>query len=503
MADPILIWNYVALEANRRDHTGAMAAVNQRGPTRSSRALAMVHIAIHDAYFGAAPPGAGGNPGNHPTYLGANLPNVPPGAAAHPDVSIANAAHDVLVELYPSQRDMFADRLQELMATLGPTPTPPQQGAITFGKDVARAIINLRRSDDMDERAGQASPAIVPFPPFDPAKGRHRVDPFNPEQGLLGRGYGAVKHFVLPTWEPLDSPPGWAPRNPPAGMPPAVQPFNPNDPAYRRSLQEVRRLGRRAGSNRTPDQTAVALYWAYDGAMNLGTPPRLYNQILRKIVTARSEPVHRNARLFALVNAAMADAAIDAWYYKYFYNLWRPVVGIREDDPSLGPETSAGRPINADADPFWEPLGSPRTNEVGARAFTPQFPAYPSGHATFGAAAFEVVRLFYKVPPERRDEITVDFVSDELDGMNRDSDGSVRTRHERRFPSLLDVIFENGVSRVYLGVHWDFDATTADEAKQLLNLKNNVGGIPLGRRIAQEIFRQGFHPHQLKSPAKP
>jgi vanadium chloroperoxidase len=88
----------------------------------------------------------------------------------------------------------------------------------------------------------------------------------------------------------------------------------------------------------------------------------------------------------------MADAGIASWFYKYKYQLWRPVLGIREYDDSFwagGEPVSHG--LHPRCDPWWVPLGSPRTNEPGRRSFTPPFPAYPSGHATFGAAAFEAI----------------------------------------------------------------------------------------------------------------
>ena len=105
----------------------------------------------------------------------------------------------------------------------------------------------------------------------------------------------------------------------------------------------------------------------------------------------------QNARLFALVNAAMGDAGVLAWDEKYRWDLWRPVVGVREHEPSMGSGGAAGSVLDADCDPGWLPLGAPRTNEPGRPDFTPPFPAYPSGHATFGAAALESVRRFYKV----------------------------------------------------------------------------------------------------------
>jgi vanadium chloroperoxidase len=82
------------------------------------------------------------------------------------------------------------------------------------------------------------------------------------------------------------------------------------------------------------DETCIGIYWGYDGARELGTPPRLYNQIVRKLANRDPTPRHRTLGCFALVNVAMADAGILAWDQKYIHDLWRPVVGIREHDTS-------------------------------------------------------------------------------------------------------------------------------------------------------------------------
>ena len=97
----------------------------------------------------------------------------------------------------------------------------------------------------------------------------------------------------------------------------------------------------------------------------------------------------------------MGDAGILAWDQKYLHNLWRPVLGVREHDPSMGPATATAAAFDSDCDPSWLPLGAPASNSTDAN-FTPPFPAYPSGHATFGAAAFHTVRLFYGVPALNR-----------------------------------------------------------------------------------------------------
>jgi hypothetical protein len=151
----------------------------------------------------------------------------------------------------------------------------------------------------------------------------------------------------------------------------------------------------------------------------------------------------------------------------------------------------------------WLPLGAPNTNNVGAKNFTPPFPAYPSGHATFGAAAFHITRLFYNVPLGNRSPDTlfdgIGFVSDEFNGVNVDNRGTVRPRHLRRFAQgLWQMIEENGRSRVFLGVHWVFDAFDVKPNGQM-DLSKNIGGVPLGLTIAEDIFSTNMQ----KSPVGP
>lgn len=92
------------------------------------------------------------------------------------------------------------------------------------------------------------------------------------------------------------------------------------------------------------------------------------------------------------------------------------------------------------------------------------------------------------------------FVSDELNGVNRDNLGTVRPRHRRDFPQgLWQMIEENGRSRVFLGVHWLFDAF-AVKASGKPDLKKNIGGVPLGLAIAEDIFAFGNGKAPKKSP---
>ena len=216
---------------------------------------------------------------------------------------------------------------------------------------------------------------------------------------------------------------------------------------------------------------------------------------------SKGNSVDDNARLFALVNAAMGDAGILAWDQKYIHDFWRPVLGIREHDASMGPVAPTPTSnIDNDCDPEWLPLGAPASNSFD-RNFTPPFPAYPSGHATFGAAALHMIRLFYGVAPGNRAADNVfsgPVVSEEANGITRDNAGNVRPKHARAFPrGLWQMIEENGFSRIFLGVHWSFDAFALDNAGKP-DLTRNVGGVPLGLKIAEDIFASGGG----KSPAK-
>jgi hypothetical protein len=192
----------------------------------------------------------------------------------------------------------------------------------------------------------------------------------------------------------------------------------------------------------------------------------LYNEILHVLAKQQKNSAAQNARLFALANIAQADAAIACWDGKYFYDFWRPVIGLRNAAGDGNPAT------NAPAD--WTPLGAPASNQTPGGNFTPPFPSYASGHATIGGAFFRTLANFYGT-----DALAFRLKSDELRGFTTDFDGRHRHTVIRSFGRFSDAAAENARSRIYLGIHWQFDADA---------------GVAQGTVIADEAFANLLRP---------
>jgi hypothetical protein len=414
----------------------------QLGPARASRAMAIVHIAMFDAVNAILP-----------FYKSFDrIPWAFPGTSM--DAAVAQAAHDTLIVLFPSQTPKFDQQLAQSLSTVN-AGWQKSQG-IAVGKRAASAIL-ARRSADGSAHA-ELRVGVTFFPQT--TAGSWRQDPISLIPLALGARWDEVQPFVIRTAEQFRIPP-----------PPAL-----NSAAYTAAFNEVKSLGGdgfTTPTSRTAEQTQIGIFWAYDGTPSLCAPPRLYNQITLQI----AEQMHTNdielARLLALVNVAMADAGIASWESKYHYEFWRPITGIRESDAGTGPSgTGDGNPATI-GDITFKPLGAPASNLTGPN-FTPPFPAYPSGHATFGGALFQVLRRFY-----HRDNVAFTFTSDEFNGRTLDNTGHVRPLLPRTFSSFSQAEEENGQSRIYLGIHWAFDKTA---------------GIAQGRGVADYVYEHAFGP---------
>lgn len=447
----VLHWNRVAIDASGLDHTPVQPDEirvfgEAVGPGRSSRAIAIVHIAMFDAMASIR--------GGYKTYTGLSRVNHPSMYSAR--AAVAQAAHDTLIAMFPSQRAIFDRELRTSMNQL-PADRARRAGA-AVGANAATLILKARRHDGSD----YAEPVVGEgFTPSDEA-GYWRVDPVSGSSVALGAKWGEVVPFVLASPDQLRVPP-----------PPAM-----DSEEYAAAYDEVKRLGGdgvTTPTERSEEQTFIGIYWAYDGTPSLCAPPRLYNQIATTIARQMGSDAMQTARLLALMNVAMADAGIAIWESKFYYQFWRPVTGIRESDASTGPTGAGdGNPATV-GDPKFMPLGAPASNLTGPN-FTPPFPSYPSGHAGFGGSLFQILRRFYGT-----DDIAFTFTSDEYNGVTLDNQGEVRVLHPRTFKSLSQAEEENGQSRIYLGIHWAFDKSE---------------GITQGQQVADYVFDRLYKPAQ-------
>ena len=436
-------WNSVAIDASGYDHTPIAADPvlvyadaprtgqfkapigDQLGPGRASRAIAIVQIAVFEVINAVE--------GGYASYVGLAPASRETSLAA----AMAQAAHDTLVAVFPSQTSTFDAELALDLDAI--EDGDAETAGIDLGARAASAILEMRADDGSDHAEPRVG--IEYIPGTEP--GDWRPDPISQHPLALGARWSQVTPFALESADQFRIVP-----------PPAL-----DSAEYAASFDEVAALGGDGvvtPTVRTEDQTEAGIYWAYDGTPSLCAPPRLYNQIALTIADLQGSDALETARLLALVNVAMADAGIAIWESKYYYEFWRPVGGIREG-----------------GDPTFSPLGAPASNLTGPN-FTPPFPAYPSGHAGFGGALFQILRNVYG-----RDDIEFTFVSDEYNGVTLDNQGNVRPLRPRTFASLSEAEEENGQSRIYLGIHWSFDKTE---------------GIALGRDVGDYVFENLFLP---------
>jgi membrane-associated phospholipid phosphatase len=473
--DPILFWNDTALQLDALDHSLDAKDARAPGPCAASRALALAHIVMADATAVAYPT----------EYQGYYVRgDARFGEQTYADVFIGAAAARILGHIYstPAHTHLIGSQRQRFLKAFDSGALAVWNAGLEFGRNEKFTSswhwASIKEAALASLRRGHAL-----------ARGEHDVDPFNPDQKFYGVNWGSVSPLVRDLPIAALAPP--AP--PPEGH-----------PDYIRDLEEVAAIGAYRPEGPTEKQVKVGLFWAYDGARLIGTPPRLYNQLIVQIAESDGLTTPELARLLALCNLAMADAAIICWEAKYHYRLWRPVIGIPE---------AHGHPVSG-----WRPFGSPRTNPpqfvlgpdarrltalsmlgggernafgepaknrlpYNSACFTPNFPSYPSGHATFGAAGFGMLkRMRSERGPTQRDPGRIDqagpFVSDELNGISIDNFANrPRPYLPLHYSSIDQMIEDNNKSRVHLGVHWDFDCEI---------------GARLGATVTDAVYRLAY-----------
>jgi hypothetical protein len=387
-ADEVLKWNEILLNAVRQDNTP---------PPLASRNMAIVHAAVYEAVNAIV--------GTHKEY---RVRILPPQFAS-PEAAAAAAAHGVLVQLYPRQKQRFDSALHESLAAIRDGPAKIE--GIRLGEFTAQWYIDWRSGD---------RPANIAEQPAETRPGLWRPTPPRFQKALLPQ-WGRIAPFSAANLSQFRPAP-----------PPKLASED-----YARCFNETKLLGAIDSSTRSDDQTEIAHFWA-DGA-NTCTPPGHWNEIARTLARNRDNTLTDNARLFALLNISMADAAICCWDCKFKHSFWRPITAIRNAGDTGNPDT--------EPDPNWTPLLE-----------TPPFPAYTSGHSSFSGTAAAVLADFFGT-----DDVSFTATSDGLPGV------------ERSFTSFSEAANEAGRSRIYGGIHWECD---------------NADGLAMGRSLGAYVCRK-------------
>jgi PAP2 superfamily len=287
-----------------------------------------------------------------------------------------------------------------LAADLAGIPPGTAMLGVAVGQEVARQILAWRSTD------GANTPV-----PYVPGTGPGVWQPTPPAfLAAAAPQWATVTPFCIPG----DS----AFRPPPTELP------DLNSPAYTVAFDEVKSLGARDSTARTAQQTEIARFWA--GGPGTFTSGGYWNQIAQEVAVSHGNSLVENARLFALLNLAQADAYFAVWDAKYAYNFWRPVTAIRAADTDGNPDTVQ--------DSTWTPL-----------LVTPNHPSYISGHSGHSAAAAAALAAFFGT-----DAVSFSLSTDSLPGVTHS------------YASFSAAVREVSDARVYAGIHWRFDVEAGE-----------------------------------------
>jgi hypothetical protein len=391
----VVYWNDQAMNVTR---------LARNPPPMSSLFFATFHVAIYDAVNGITH--------THKPWL---VTDVAP-AGADMDAAVAGAAHTVMVALWSASAN---PRNLQVMYENALAKIPDGQAksdGIAWGEKVGKAILAGRANSGYDK------PIPGKYSSVEPGKWRETPAAFRPP---LLPFWGKVTPFVMTSPDQFRAPP----------------PESLGSKEYAEELNFVAKRGGRDNSDRTEYETMSTAFWNDD--LGTSTPPGHWNMIANDLAKRNKLSVPDSARLFALLNMAMADAAISCWETKFFYNTWRPETAIREIDPNTNPDAL----INADFIP---------------NMASPPFPSYTSGHSTFSAAGARLLALYFGT-----DDIAFSVTSDGLPGA------------VRSFKKLSDAQKEAGMSRVLGGIH---------------TMSDNLEGQKCGIKVADWTFANAATP---------
>jgi len=306
--------------------------------------------------------------------------NPAPGASV--EGAVASATRTALSKLMPAQQAVIDADYQAL---LGSVPDGPAKTAgIALGEQAATAIVALCADD------GAVSPDVY--------RPHAAAGVYVPTVGPAVPHWGQRRPWVLPRGDHFRP-----------GPPPAL-----TSETWARDYNEIKAVGSRSSTQRTPEQTAMAKFWE-------ATAPAVYWPVARSVASTPGRDVTDNARLLALAAMAMDDGLIAVFDAKYAYNLWRPVTAIRNGDLDGNRAT--------DRDPGWTPFIE-----------TPMHPEYPCAHCIVSGALRAVLETEIGSGP-----------TPTLSSASSTAGGAVRT-----WTSVGDFTKEVAQARIYDGVHYRF-----------------------------------------------
>jgi hypothetical protein len=351
------------------------------------RGYAMMHIAMFDAVNSIE----GGYTGYHV--------RVPVSQAASSDVAAAQAAHDVVVALFPAATAnadaLLATRVQ------GANPALAQVGA-DVGKAIANKILQWRAND------GWAIPQT--YTPA-PVPGVWRPTP---------PAFAAAGFVQAVDAQPLGLPRPYyyLPRRPPALT----------SQEYADAVNEIKAIGGATSAVRTAEQTQLARTWAGVGYRTQWAA--IWNNVTRDAARSQQLGLIETARVFALLNVSMQDGVQTSQASKFAYGLWRPVHAIQLADQDMNDATTA--------DPTWMPLLT-----------TPPYPGYAGNMACIGASAARSLALFFGTDAMP--------VSATWTGLNGNANVTVA------YTGFWQIAEAQAASREYGGIHYRFDTLASQE----------------------------------------
>ena len=405
----VLEWNQIFVDT--------LIATNT--PNSSSQRLgAIVHTAIFDAYNGV-----------ERRYTPIFVHDEAPRGASRRAAVIA-AAYTALVGLFPGRQlaleASYAASLAALNDDEGDGGQSRERG-LAWGTEVAQAVLAWRAADGF----------AASYPPFTGGMDVGQWRPIAPATAMSAQGLAFTSMFVL------DSNTQFRP-GPPRGL---------TSTTYTDDFNAVKALGRRTGSTRTPDQTALAPFWEGNASVH-------WNQAANQIARANHLSISKSNRLLAVLNIAMADTAITVWSAKRYYGTdpnavtWRPATSIPLADTDGNPDTAP--------DASWLPLIT-----------TPSHPEYPAGHPSLNGAAAAILLSHF-------DDAQTFTLTTRLSGVDLP---------DRTYTSIVQARADGNDARVWGGMHYPSTNEVSDAVGE--SIANHVNRNSMQRKVRKRRKAHG------------